>query len=72
MLQKELSQRTHEKNKLHLLAQLIMCKTQLEGEQNKKGISELHDLAQWKGSKQEGRAALLDKIQELVPSHSML
>lgn len=36
------------------------------------GISELRKQANWKGSENDGRKELLDKIQTLMPASSML
>jgi len=61
--------RSKDKDRLHHLAQLIMCSTDAP---KKGGLSELRQQANWKGGEEEGRKSLLERIQELMPATSML
>jgi hypothetical protein len=74
ILQKELLPRCendNDKSKMHQLAQLLMCNTERR-ENNNIYQSELREKANWKGSELEGRTALLEKIQTMMPSTAML
>ena len=49
-----------------------MCSSDLLPDDDGTGVSELRQFAKWKGSNSEGREALLDRIQSIMPQCAML